>query len=85
MRPARTDERRDLPLTDDADRITRVYRDAGTIVRARTREDFRRFFADWDLVEPGKASALRWRPDPNVTEQITEAEASCLAAVAIRP
>ncbi|MFB8174274.1 SAM-dependent methyltransferase [Kitasatospora purpeofusca] len=69
----------------DADRITRIYRDAGTTVRARTREDFHRLFADWDLVEPGIASTPRWRPDPDVTEQITEAEASCLAAVAVRP
>ncbi|MFF0409671.1 SAM-dependent methyltransferase [Kitasatospora sp. NPDC004745] len=68
----------------DAARITQVYRDAGSPVRARTRADFARFFDGWNLLDPGIASTPRWRPEPD-TPQIADADASCLAGVAIRP
>ncbi|MGA5821224.1 SAM-dependent methyltransferase [Kitasatospora sp. NPDC094028] len=68
----------------EAARISQVYRDAGSPVRALTRSDFARFFTGWTLLAPGIVTTPTWRPDPT-TEHITDAEASCLTAVATRP
>ncbi|MFE6051876.1 SAM-dependent methyltransferase [Kitasatospora sp. NPDC056446] len=68
----------------DAARIEEVYRDNGNPVRARPHDEFARFFTGWDILEPGITSTPRWRPGPDTT-QVSDAEASCLAAVAIRP
>ncbi|MFJ7907130.1 SAM-dependent methyltransferase [Kitasatospora sp. NPDC096204] len=68
----------------DAARMERVYRDNGNPVRARDHDEFSRFFTGWDLLDPGITSTPRWRPEPD-DERISDAQASCLAAVAIRP
>ncbi|MGW1175375.1 SAM-dependent methyltransferase [Kitasatospora sp. NPDC002543] len=64
--------------------IEKVYRDNGNPVRARPRDEFADFFTGWDLLDPGITSTPRWRPEPD-TKPVTDAEASCLAAVAVRP
>ncbi|UKZ02776.1 SAM-dependent methyltransferase (plasmid) [Streptomyces viridifaciens] len=69
----------------EAARVTRVYRDTGTFVQPRPRQEFARFFAGWNLLNPGIASTLRWRPDPSAVVPATDADASALAAVALRP
>ncbi|WP_049650726.1 SAM-dependent methyltransferase [Kitasatospora sp. MY 5-36] len=68
----------------DAARIEQVYRDNGNPVRARAADEFARFFTGWDILAPGITSTPRWRPEPDAPH-VSDAEASCLAAVAIRP
>jgi hypothetical protein len=63
-----------------------VYRSSGTPVQLRTRDEFARFFTGWDLVEPGISVSHRWRPDDSgQLSDITDAEASCYVAVALKP
>jgi SAM-dependent methyltransferase len=70
----------------EADRTANVYRSAGTSVQGRTRAEFARFFEGWDLVEPGIAVTHRWRPEiTDHLSDISDAEASLYAAVAIKP
>ncbi|MBY8874752.1 SAM-dependent methyltransferase [Micromonospora sp. PLK6-60] len=38
-------------------------RQAGMTLVARTRDEVQRFFAGWELVEPGLTPVLAWRPD----------------------
>lgn len=64
---------------------TDVYRAAVTTAQLRTRDEFAKFFDGWDLVEPGITATHRWRPDEHGgISGITDAEASCYAAVALR-
>ncbi|MER7674144.1 SAM-dependent methyltransferase [Kitasatospora sp. NPDC096128] len=70
----------------DAERGARVYRQAGTNVQARTRAEFARFFAGWDLLDPGIVSTPRWRPDTDADlANVSDTQASCYGAVALRP
>ncbi|MBD0670476.1 SAM-dependent methyltransferase [Streptomyces sp. CBMA156] len=69
---------------EDAARIERAYRDNGNPVRARAHDEFARFFTGWDLLDPGITSTPRWRPEPDA-KPVSDIEASCLGAVAIRP
>jgi SAM-dependent methyltransferase len=63
-----------------------VYRNAGTSAQPRTRAEFERFFSGWELVEPGIAVTHRWRPEEtDVLSDISDAEAGCYGAVAIKP
>lgn len=60
-----------------------VYRSVGTAVGVRTREQFTRFFARWELVEPGVTFSHRWHPDAaTAASAITDTESSCYVAVA---
>ncbi|MFI2609383.1 SAM-dependent methyltransferase [Kitasatospora sp. NPDC018619] len=68
----------------DAARIERVYRENGNPVRARPADEFARFFTGWDILDPGITSTPRWRPEPG-SLPVSDVEASCLAAVAVRP
>jgi hypothetical protein len=66
--------------------VVQVYNSAGTPVQSRTLSEFTAFFEGWTLMEPGVASTQRWRPDPEDSlGGITDAEASCYAAVARKP
>ncbi|WP_314173160.1 SAM-dependent methyltransferase [Streptomyces winkii] len=73
----------------DPESLTRAigaYAAAGTPVQARTREEFTRFFDGWELLDPGVTVTHRWRPDAeHDLSQVTDAEASCYAAVARKP
>lgn len=67
-------------------RITAIYAQAGTHVQFRSRPEFARFFDGWDLLGPGIALPHRWRPDdPRDADHVSDAEASCYAAVARKP
>ena len=67
-------------------RLTEAYHAAGTPGRARTREEFARFFDGWELIEPGITTSHRWRPDPGQgIGNVTDAEAASYAAVARKP
>ncbi|MFF8771833.1 SAM-dependent methyltransferase [Kitasatospora sp. NPDC015120] len=70
---------------EETARLIQVYTAAGTPVAACTREEFTRFFTGWDLLDPGAVATTRWRPDPDDTEDISDAEASCYGGVALRP
>lgn len=73
----------------DPEPITRAlaaYGAAGTPVQARTREEVARFFDGWELLDPGITVTHRWRPDAeHDLSQVTDAEATCYAAVARKP
>ncbi|MGK5499467.1 SAM-dependent methyltransferase [Streptomyces sp. URMC 125] len=67
-------------------RLTDAYRAAGTAGQARTREEVLRFFAGWELLDPGLVPTHRWHPDPgDLARTITDAESSGYAAVARKP
>ncbi|MBO1418022.1 SAM-dependent methyltransferase [Streptomyces sp. FH025] len=68
----------------DAERITQVYAAAGTEVRMRTREQIERFFDGWDLLDPGVSPTHRWRPEGAAEQEITDAQVSAYAAVAVK-
>lgn len=44
--------------------MTFMNESGGTPVRARTHDEITRFFAGFELLEPGVVSLTRWRPDP---------------------
>ncbi|MBS2963230.1 SAM-dependent methyltransferase [Actinocrinis puniceicyclus] len=68
-----------------SEKASMVYRSSVGTLQPRTRADFTRFFAGWDLVEPGVTVAHRWRPDEhNGLSSVTDAEVSCYAAVAFK-
>lgn len=73
----------------DPETLTRVvgaYAAAGTLVQARTGEEFTRFFDGWELLDPGITVTHRWRPDAeHDLSRVTDAEAACYAAVARKP
>jgi len=72
-------------FTPAAQSATTVYRAAGTSAQPRTLEQITRFFAGWDLVEPGVTVPFRWRPDGQAgTAGMTEAEASMYVGVAYK-
>ncbi|MEU1425323.1 SAM-dependent methyltransferase [Kitasatospora sp. NPDC005751] len=69
-----------------AERVSQVYAAAGTPVRMRGREEVRSFLDGWEIRDPGVVATHRWRPDPDGSSpEITEAEASAYAAVAVKP
>ena len=71
---------------DASRKVGDVYRNAGTSTRARTRTEIAEFFTGWDLVEPGITATHRWRPEPTeMFSDVTDSEAACYAAVAIKP
>lgn len=78
-------------LTADFDpepvhRLVAAYRAAGTAGQARTREEFAAFFHGWTLLEEGVTPTSRWNPDREEDQgNITDAEAACYAAVAVKP
>jgi len=53
--------REDSP--DEADEVQQVYRGTGTPLSLRTSAEVERFFAGFDLVEPGLTAVTEWRPD----------------------
>ncbi|GAA2229158.1 MULTISPECIES: SAM-dependent methyltransferase [Kitasatospora] len=70
---------------EEAARLIQVYTSAGTPVHACTKEQFARFFTGWELLDPGVVSTPRWRPDEaSAADPVSDAEASCYGAVAIR-
>jgi S-adenosyl methyltransferase len=71
---------------DEAAEATRIYRAAGTSAQPRSRDQFERFFHGWSLLEPGIAVTHRWRPEESdLLSDISDAEACCYAAVAVKP
>lgn len=69
-------------------RVKEAYESSGTPGQARSREEFRRFFDGWELLEPGVTLTHRWRPDPGdalTPAGMTDREAALYAAVARKP
>ncbi|TQS44409.1 SAM-dependent methyltransferase [Cryptosporangium phraense] len=48
---------------DETAKTEAMYRAQGMVLRARTRDEFARFFDGLELVEPGVVLVPRWRPD----------------------
>ncbi|GLW52217.1 SAM-dependent methyltransferase [Kitasatospora phosalacinea] len=71
---------------DETARLIQVYTAAGTPVAACSSAEFARFFTGWRLLAPGVVATPRWNPSPeDGTEHITDADAACYGAVALRP
>ncbi|MCK9895303.1 SAM-dependent methyltransferase [Frankia sp. AgB32] len=68
-----------------ARRLYEAYRARGIHLQSRDRDEFGRFFAGLDLVEPGVTVAHRWRPDDAVPPDLTDALVSNYAAVGRKP
>lgn len=51
----------------------------------RTSEEFRRFFGDWDLVEPGLVYAPAWHPDEHTVFAGDPSKSRIIAGVARKP
>ena len=47
----------------EANEMSALYRDAGTPLTYRTRDDIAAMFGSWPLVEPGLVWVPEWRPD----------------------
>jgi len=68
------------------EKVTQIYNGAGTPVQFRSQEAVERFFDGLDLLEPGVALGHRWRPEPGRDiEEVSDAEVSLWAGVAIKP
>ncbi|WP_329246729.1 SAM-dependent methyltransferase [Actinoallomurus sp. NBC_01490] len=76
-------------LVDDPETSRAVvgsYTGAGVSLTARPRERTEKFFAGWDLVEPGVVPVSEWRPDGNLRDAaLAPAQAGAFAGVAIKP
>jgi len=78
-----------LPPQAQAAAMERAYdqRTMTGLAKPRSRDEFARFFGDWELVEPGLVWVPEWRPDASVpAEQIADPKISgAWAAVAKKP
>jgi S-adenosyl methyltransferase len=52
-----------LPDKEAAARAKDVYQKAGQPIKARSTEEIRGFFGDFELVEPGLVPKHAWRPE----------------------
>jgi hypothetical protein len=68
----------------EAERLTKIYQQQGISVRPRTRAEVVRFFDGLDLVDPGVQPLHRWRPDETVPTDLTDAQVSLHAGVAVK-
>jgi O-methyltransferase involved in polyketide biosynthesis len=57
--------------------ILRLRESTGVEYRNRSPEQIARFFAGFELLEPGVVSASRWRPDPGRTGPPAQVDAFC--------
>ncbi|MFJ4922001.1 SAM-dependent methyltransferase [Streptomyces sp. NPDC088725] len=64
------------------EKVAQVYRAGGIPLQVRSKEDVRRFFDGYELVEPGLTVPHLWRPDGESVEGATDAAVSIYAAVA---
>lgn len=67
--------------------VAQNYSKTTDSVHLRTRDEFHRFFGEWQLVEPGMVWAVEWRPDGKEDEWWSGAPARCryVAGVAQKP
>ena len=56
---------------DRAEHVRALYRNAGTPIVGRSREQITEFFAGCELQEPGLVQLAEWRPDPGMTARTT--------------
>lgn len=70
---------------DQAERFRRNYSSTTNPVYYRTREQFKEFFGDMPLVEPGICWTTEWRYDEDWPRHIDRAEAMVLCGVAEKP
>ncbi|MCZ1012168.1 SAM-dependent methyltransferase [Streptomyces lydicus] len=62
--------------------VVDAYGHRGVPVRARTKDEVRRFFHELDLVDPGLTVAHRWRPAPESGPMVPDKRVALYAAVA---
>lgn len=68
-----------------AEQVRRIYNTTTSPLVLRNRDDFRGFFGDWQLIEPGLTVVAQWRPD-GAQEQVREvAGRSVIVAAARKP
>ena len=68
-----------------AEQVRRVYNTTTSPLVLRDRDDFRGFFGDWQLIEPGLTAAAVWRPDAAQAHVREVAGKSIIVAVARKP
>ena len=68
-----------------ARKILRIYNQSTSPMMMRQRDEFRSFFGDWPLLEPGVVMAGRWRPEPGAEDPGEIANNSLIAGMAVKP
>ncbi|MEW9551962.1 SAM-dependent methyltransferase [Nonomuraea sp. NPDC050783] len=77
-----------LDFADDVRRedFTKPYDNSSAAMTPRTREEVLRFFAGWELVDPGLVEVVTWRPDPDeYQERIPGDHAWAYGGLAVKP
>jgi hypothetical protein len=75
----------DLLPPDVAATLRAAFESSGEPAAPRSREQFARFFTGLDLVEPGIAPVVEWRPDDDPATRPSPAEAAVYAGIARIP
>ncbi|WP_203732287.1 SAM-dependent methyltransferase [Paractinoplanes durhamensis] len=67
-----------------AQQVLRLYNHTTAPMMLRERDEFRAFFGDWTLLEPGIVQAFAWRPAPEDGDPGETARGSLIAGVAVK-
>jgi len=65
-----------------ARQILRLYNQSTSPMMMRQRDEFRAFFGDWPMLDPGVVMAGRWRPEPGAEDPDEVAGNSLVVGVA---
>ncbi|MEU4237441.1 SAM-dependent methyltransferase [Actinoplanes sp. NPDC026619] len=68
-----------------AHQVLRIYNHTTSPMMMRERDEFRAFFGDWPLLDPGVVPAASWRPSPGGEDPGEVVRRSLLAGVAVKP
>ncbi len=60
----------------------RVYQSHGQVMNLRDRDEAMRFFAGFELVEPGLVQMHKWRPDPQYVGMVADDDVGAYGGVA---
>jgi len=71
--------------TRHAAQILRIYNRTMSPMIMRERDEFRAFFGDWTMVEPGVTTTGAWRPEPGREDRDGMAGSANVVGVAIKP
>ena len=74
-------------LTSDFDpvaweHVAAIYARQGVTMQVRPHADIARFFTGLELVEPGLPLVTKWRPDDQVSPDVTDTQVSVYGGVA---
>jgi hypothetical protein len=68
-----------------ARQVLRIYNHTTAPMVLRQQDEFRAFFGDWRLLEPGVTAAGDWRPEPGDPDPGPSVRGEIIAGVAVKP